>query len=663
MKTKYIISLLLPLLTNSFFHSFQYNEEKEVTQNNCTCEYSILHKPFQNESISESLCEYTKRCCNGKYFNILSLNYCYINSISISLPIVILILLLSFYLLSTTGNDYLANALGIISEKMEISQNLAGVTFLALGNQAPDVAVAFIAGEGNTEGVLVSLSSLLGSGSIVISVVLSSVIILGKGVKIFKGNFIRDLFFYFITLVFIICFSLLGKIQLWGSILILVIYAIYVLVCVSMDKEGKKKSIKENILNQDYQVKLFGSESDRSISVDLSTSLLSSDTDFIDENNESPLFNDEENNDEKNEDNQNKSNENTLNSDEKDNNNIIINELLKDSDEKTKQKKGKRKFNINEHIDKGYYARKSLNLASKKILVNINKFSDFQYSQIRNYMKMGEEGNKRGLFGKIIYFLIDIPFDLLRDISIPPFELKKWNKNKFSILPLGLSFFLTVSFELYDLYINYPIIVIIYYIFILVICILFYVNSYRGKLPNCTWGLLSTAFIMSIIWIWTVTNILMDMIQAIQMLIPIQLPEVFLTMTVLALGNSLPDFIVNCSLAKNGYGEMALSGCIGAPVFGLTFGFGISLLKRILVLNDISEGLELNLWNTNDIQSQRIIFAAFCNILCTIFILLVFGYKLKFKLKKIVGYICYFIYTCYFVALVYFSFFNQNSKK
>jgi Ca2+/Na+ antiporter len=278
-------------------------------------------------------------------------------------------------------------------------------------------------------------------------------------------------------------------------------------------------------------------------------------------------------------------------------------------------------------------------------------------------MKMGEEGNKRGLFGKIIYFLIDIPFDLLRDISIPPFELKKWNKFKFSILPLGLSLFLTVSFELYDLYINYPIIVIIYYIFILVICILFYVNSYRGKLPNCTWGLLSTAFIMSIIWIWTVTNILMDMIQAIQMLIPIQLPEVFLTMTVLALGNSLPDFIVNCSLAKNGYGEMALSGCIGAPVFGLTFGFGISLLKRILVLNDISEGLELNLWNTNDIQSQRIIFAAFCNILCTIFILLVFGYKLKFKLKKIVGYICYFIYTCYFVALVYFSFFNQNSKK
>ena len=86
-------------------------------------------------------------------------------------------------------------------------------------------------------------------------------------------------------------------------------------------------------------------------------------------------------------------------------------------------------------------------------------------------------------------------------------------------------------------------------------------------------------------------------------------------------------------------------------------------MKRILVLNDISEGLELNLWNTNDIQSQRIIFAAFCNILCTIFILLVFGYKLKFKLKKIVGYICYFIYTCYFVALVYFSFFNQNSKK
>ena len=155
----------------------------------------------------------------------------------------------------------------------------------------------------------------------------------------------------------------------------------------------------------------------------------------------------------------------------------------------------------------------------------------------------------------------------------------------------------------------------------------------------------------------------MDMINAIKMLIPIEIPEVFLTMTVLALGNSLPDFIVNCSLAKNNYGEMALSGCIGAPVFGLAFGFGISLLKRILVLSDISKGLDFRLWDTDDIQTQRIIFSACIDILCTLFILMLSGYKLKFTFKKFVGYFGYFIYTCFFISFIFCSFFLDKSKK
>jgi Ca2+/Na+ antiporter len=134
----------------------------------------------------------------------------------------------------------------------------------------------------------------------------------------------------------------------------------------------------------------------------------------------------------------------------------------------------------------------------------------------------------------------------------------------------------------------------------------------------------------------------------------VKICNVFLTMTILALGNSLPDFIVNCSLASNNYAEMALAGSIGAPVFGLTFGFGVSLLKRI-ILNG-GKGLELNLRDPKDTQTQYIIFSACVNIILTVIFFLVVGFMQKFRIKKFVGFIGYTIYLCYFFALIYFSF-------
>ena len=261
---------------------------------------------------------------------------------------------------------------------------------------------------------------------------------------------------------------------------------------------------------------------------------------------------------------------------------------------------------------------------------------------------------EKSQFGKIFFYIIDLPFNFIRDVTIPAFELKKWNKKMFSAIPFGLSIFFTVAFKLYFLYAKYPLAIAIYYICILILCLIFYSISYKGKLPKWEWLLLAFAFLISIIWIWAVTNILVNMVEAIQMLLPIEIPEVFLTMTILALGNSLPDFIVNCSLASNNYAEMALAGSIGAPVFGLTFGFGVSLLKRI-ILNG-GKGLELNLRDPKDTQTQYIIFSACSNIILTVIFFIIIGFIQQFKLKKFDGYIGYSIYTCYFIALIYFSF-------
>ena len=609
-----------PALT--FLSNGTSNETKEGKK--CECEYEKIHNTSNSKSIT---CEYVRKCCNGEYFNILSLNYCYINFTPVTLPIVILILLICFYFLSSTGNEYLANSLGIISEKMKISQNLAGVTFLALGNQAPDVAVAFVAGEGSEGGVAISFSSLLGSGSIVISLVLSTVIILGNGVSTSKGNYLRDLLFYLGSLIIILIFGMTRIIRLWMAICIFGIYIVYVIICIFMDVEGKKNEEENNIsevVNKDFQVKLFN---ERSQSIDLITSLISEEPniDNIKNSFESETPNKVGINDNENEENR----------------------------ESTTSKSG---FDLYEHVDKGYFAKKNVEPEGRRSSIRVNQYSDFRFSAIRNYIKMHDSTpfEEKSQFGKIFFYIIDLPFNFIRDITIPAFELKKWNKKMFSAIPFGLSIFFTVAFKLYFLYAKYPLAIAIYYICILILCLIFYSISYKGKLPKWEWLLLAFAFLISIIWIWAVTNILVNMVEAIQMLLPIEIPEVFLTMTILALGNSLPDFIVNCSLASNNYAEMALAGSIGAPVFGLTFGFGVSLLKRI-ILNG-GKGLELNLRDPKDTQTQYIIFSACSNIILTVIFFIIIGFIQQFKLKKFVGYIGYSIYTCYFIALIYFSF-------
>jgi sodium/potassium/calcium exchanger 6 len=606
----------------NFLSNGTSNETKEGKK--CECEYEKIHNTSNSKSIT---CEYVRKCCNGEYFNILSLNYCYINFTPVTLPIVILILLICFYFLSSTGNDYLANSLGIISEKMKISQNLAGVTFLALGNQAPDVAVAFVAGEGSEGGVAISFSSLLCSGSIVISLVLSTVIILGNGVSTSKGNYLRDLLFYLGSLIIILIFGMTRIIRLWMAICIFGIYIVYVIICIFMDVEGKKNEEENNIsevVNKDFQVKLFN---ERSQSIDLITSLIS----------EEPNI------------------DNIKNSFENETpNKVGIND--NENEENRESTTSKSGFDLYEHVDKGYFAKKNVEPEGRRSSIRVNQYSDFRFSAIRNYIKMHDSTpfEEKSQFGKIFFYIIDLPFNFIRDITIPAFELKKWNKKMFSAIPFGLSIFFTVAFKLYFLYAKYPLAIAIYYICILILCLIFYSISYKGKLPKWEWLLLAFAFLISIIWIWAVTNILVNMVEAIQMLLPIEIPEVFLTMTILALGNSLPDFIVNCSLASNNYAEMALAGSIGAPVFGLTFGFGVSLLKRI-ILNG-GKGLELNLRDPKDTQTQYIIFSACSNIILTVIFFIIIGFIQQFKLKKFVGYIGYSIYTCYFIALIYFSF-------
>ena len=96
-------------------------------------------------------------------------------------------------------------------------------------------------------------------------------------------------------------------------------------------------------------------------------------------------------------------------------------------------------------------------------------------------------------------------------------------------------------------------------------------------MPNCPLIICIYSIIMSIIWIWFIANILIDLLTTIANLINI--PDIFLGMTILAYGNSTPDLILNLSFVKLGYGQMALSGSIAGPLFNILIGLGLPLIK------------------------------------------------------------------------------------
>ena len=587
-------------------------------------------------------CKFVKDNCFFSYFSLLEFNYCVINNNTwLTYILAIIILILCFYFLSTTGNDYLAPALGIISEKLNLSQNLAGLTLLALGNQAPDVIVAFVAGEDENEGVETSLGSLLGGGFLVVAIVLSTVVMYGREVTVVPANFLRDIGVYFIALCYVCLLGYLERIYLWQSFIFFLFYLIYVIICFIMDKkktEEIENNIKDSILKESmgksFKVKLFNNT---------------------------------------------KHEEDTIKEEsDDDDENSINNSLLKDTSQDSDPKETSRPvytqsqisgglFDIEKIIKKSFFHKKVKSTIEQYktddvITGEMKLYSKFKYGIVRHYLNSKESTWKSmSLSQKILFVFVDFPMNILRDATIPPYEASKWKRSIFILQPITIPLFLIVMFNLYETVYNHWIISLIIFAILLVICFIFYRITYRTSLPNCEWLLLFSAFVLSILWLWCVTNILLDMIVTAKLLFPSNIPQSFLSMTILACGNSLPDFIVNCSLARTGYAEMALSGSIGAPAFGILMGFGLSLARRLFIQNYIKKkgSFEVfDLFNYNDNLNKKILTDALICIFTMLLVLIIMGFAMNFKIGRPVSYFGYAIYCFFFLSIIVLTFFN-----
>lgn len=163
------------------------------------------------------------------FINYVTILYCTFGKSLFPLAIIIYVLWLVvlFIALAVSADDFFCPSIEIISKVLRLSQNIAGVTIMALGNGAPDIFSA-LAGIGQDRPELV-FGELFGAGVFLTTVVAGSVSIT-QPFKLMERPFLRDVSFYLLAgfLAFYIFWR--QEIRLGDAIGFLVLYAVYITV-------------------------------------------------------------------------------------------------------------------------------------------------------------------------------------------------------------------------------------------------------------------------------------------------------------------------------------------------------------------------------------------------------------------------------------------------
>ena len=134
-----------------------------------------------------------------------------------------------FVCMAIVCEEFFVPSVQVISELLNLSEDVAGATFLAFAGSGPEIFTSFI-------GVFLARTS-IGIGTIVGSAVFNLTIVHGVCALVCPTGFIqlawwavfRDFFFYSISLIMLIIFFADDLILWWESLLLIICYCFYVL--------------------------------------------------------------------------------------------------------------------------------------------------------------------------------------------------------------------------------------------------------------------------------------------------------------------------------------------------------------------------------------------------------------------------------------------------
>lgn len=132
------------------------------------------------------------------------------------------------YLFSALGivaGVFLAVNLSVVAHDLHVSDTLAGVTLLALGNGAPDIFSTIAAMNKSSNNL--AFGELIGAAAFITSVIPGSMALI-RSFDVVKVSLIRDAVFLCATVGFLLFILHDGYLRLWYCVVLLAIYAIYI---------------------------------------------------------------------------------------------------------------------------------------------------------------------------------------------------------------------------------------------------------------------------------------------------------------------------------------------------------------------------------------------------------------------------------------------------
>uniref|UniRef100_A0A7N5ZUY6 Sodium/calcium exchanger membrane region domain-containing protein n=1 Tax=Anabas testudineus TaxID=64144 RepID=A0A7N5ZUY6_ANATE len=172
--------------------------------------------------------------CNMEdgFINYLHVAFCLLspNLTPLTITLCIIWLLFLFLILGLAASKFFCPNLSAISTSLHLTHNVAGVTFLALGNGAPDIFSAMAAfSYPHTAGLAVG--ALFGAGIFVTTVVAGGVALV-KPFAVASRPFLRDVIFYMAAVFWTFVILYRGTTSLEEILGYLVLYVVYVLTVI-----------------------------------------------------------------------------------------------------------------------------------------------------------------------------------------------------------------------------------------------------------------------------------------------------------------------------------------------------------------------------------------------------------------------------------------------
>ncbi|KAK8770576.1 hypothetical protein V5799_012958 [Amblyomma americanum] len=511
-----------------------------------------------------------------------------------------------FVALGSTASSYLCPALVHISKSLQLSQGVAGVTFLAFGNGAPDT-IATIASIRRDRTAL-AIGELFGGGTYVATIVVG-LIFISSNFELIQSSLLRDIIFYLAASFWVFTLYLKGCIQLADSVGFIVLYLVYITVAVwgqkfleNVSKLCHRRAVSRRVSGRSQST----CTADKNISTSPSSPCSSSSSSS--------------------------SRRSSIRSSSKGEESPDLASLAEVDDvvktpppflSRPRLRRSSSGISLHHHHENAIYyftasveelraepaspeerrpsgaSQASFNFArtsssvfpgeatpllsqslGEKIPPAYGEWTEFllHISPVEP-----EEWKGKRLWAKI-YEVLTLPISLVLVLTIPVVDHENrranWSRPLNAlhcvtgpIVALGVFGVLTVRAG--DLVPVWCLVIVVG----LVLALLVWFTSSAQEAPRYHLVFAYAGFAMSIIWIYGIATEIVALLKAFGSLYGVS--DVLLGMTVLAWGNNIGDLVTNLSLARQGFPQMAMAACFAGPVLALLLGIGIAFSMNL----------------------------------------------------------------------------------